>query len=803
MNKKISFLLAIMMVLSLLSGLAVAETPANPDAGKMYTYQTFMGSTPINWNAHAWQMSNENALMNYIEAPFVDTTIAEDGVNFEWIYEMADAVTDITKDFADKEKWGIPADSEENYVYQIDLNKFAKWQDGTPITADDLIYSMQQLLDPAMKNYRANNYIDGDSAIRNAKKYFMNDMVGQPIYKPVYNGEDYDEAEDANMQFSLTQDIVFFGAPAKKYYDNDNYKAMFVNGEVDLFAKYVTEGAEEWLPLTEEAKADLLFIAKAFGDENEMAYKEFCRYDTGEKYTETPWEDVGLIKVGDLSVQYILQQPLEMFYMMSSLTSSWLVNKDLYEQGKKTVENLVATDYGTSLETYSATGPYKLASFEVDKQIMLVRNENWFGYHDGRHEGQYMADQVRLDIIGDHNTALLLFNQGKLDMVDLTSEDMSKYRMSDYLMKTDATYTFRFIFATSLESLAALEQEANDGANKRILHYRDFRRALSLSIDRNRMVTEATAGFKPAYFLLNYLYYYDIAHNSESIYRNSKEAKDAVLRLYDIQYGEGTPYTDLDAAYDAVTGYDVEAAREAFTAAYEQAVKDGNYTDGQPINITCMASADSTMDADTTKQQDLMNEFVAEATKGTKLEGKITFKFLTGSKTRYDDVASGKVEMIRGAWGGAAFYPFSIIRVYCEPDYMGGMAKIHESNGWDPTKEMLTIKYDFDKNGEAEEVTDTLQNWAKGINDVEKYASDPDACMFILSNLETAILGSYQCIPWGTDTSVEIRSQKIDFATEDYNIMYGYGGQRLMTFNYTDAEWDAYVAEQGGTLNYE
>jgi oligopeptide transport system substrate-binding protein len=39
--------------------------------------------------------------------------------------------------------------------------------------------------------------------------------------------------------------------------------------------------------------------------------------------------------------------------------------------------------------------------------------------------------------------------------------------------------------------------------------------------------------------------------------------------------------------------------------------------------------------------------------------------------------------------------------------------------------------------------------------------------------------------------------------TQDYNIMYGFGGIELMTFNYTDAEWTAYVAEQGGTLSYE
>ena len=32
--------------------------------------------------------------------------------------------------------------------------------------------------------------------------------------------------------------------------------------------------------------------------------------------------------------------------------------------------------------------------------------------------------------------------------------------------------------------------------------------------------------------------------------------------------------------------------------------------------------------------------------------------------------------------------------------------------------------------------------------------------------------------------------------------MYGYGGLRLMKYNYTDAEWAQYVADQNGVLNY-
>ena len=33
--------------------------------------------------------------------------------------------------------------------------------------------------------------------------------------------------------------------------------------------------------------------------------------------------------------------------------------------------------------------------------------------------------------------------------------------------------------------------------------------------------------------------------------------------------------------------------------------------------------------------------------------------------------------------------------------------------------------------------------------------------------------------------------------------MYGYGGLRLMTYTYNDADWAAYVKSVGGTLSYE
>ena len=768
------------------------DQPA-PEEPEEFTYHLSMAASPINWNAHAWEMNNESTLMSFIEMPMTDVTIAEDGVNFEWVFEGATGIEDVTATYPDREKWLTPdADGNlptEKLIYKISLNPDAKWADGTPINADTYIYSMQQMLDPTMKNYRANSYFEGDTAIKNAKLYYNNDQAGKPMYGPA------NENEADVYYLNLSESCVFFGGPAKDYHDNAGYQPYFCDAEGnDLYAKYPEN---EYVEVTEEVIADLTTMSQTFGDDNPEAWKEWCFAIVG-TFAETPWEDVGLIKGDDYTLYYVNETPVSEFYMKSMMTSNWIVYEPLYEKGKKQTEDLVTTDYGTSAETYMSAGPYMLDSFEADKQFILVRNPNWYGWTDGKHEGQYAPTRVVYDIIPEHATALMAFEKGDLDEIALTADDLVNYKMSEYLLKTDQTYTFRYIFASDLDKLTALEAEANDGSNKKVLYYDDFRKAISLSINRAQFCADCTTGYKPAYYLLNSLYYYDIENNTESQYRNTKEGRDAVLRLYGVEYGPGTPYADDVEAYASINGYDVEQARALFQKVYEQAIADGNYTEGQKIHIRCEAMA-SAINAEASRQQEYLNDYVAEATKGTGFEGKIDFEFLGNVTNRYEDVALGKIEMIRGAWGGAAFYPFSTIRVYCEPDYMGGTTKIHESCGWDPTAETITIPIN------GEDRTDTIQNWAKAIQPAGEFGGDEfaDMRLYILSYIETAVLGSYQCIPFGCECECTLFSKKIQYATEDYNIMYGYGGVRLMKFNYNDKEWAEFVASQNGTIDYK
>lgn len=80
--------------------------------------------------------------------------------------------------------------------------------------------------------------------------------------------------------------------------------------------------------------------------------------------------------------------------------------------------------------------------------------------------------------------------------------------------------------------------------------------------------------------------------------------------------------------------------------------------------------------------------------------------------------------------------------------------------------------------------------------------ADNETKLAILAGMEENFLKFYYCIPICTTTACYMLSYKLSYYTENYSIMYGFGGTRLLQFNYTDAEWADYVAENNGTISY-
>ena len=101
------------------------------------------------------------------------------------------------------------------------------------------------------------------------------------------------------------------------------------------------------------------------------------------------------------------------------------------------------------------------------------------------------------------------------------------------------------------------------------------------------------------------------------------------------------------------------------------------------------------------------------------------------------------------------------------------------------------------KKAEIAAADGTKKEYSCGVAD-----NNPAVRLEILGALEGTVLQNYNVIPIMDDASAQLRGRQIKYYTEEYIFGMGFGGLKYYTYEYSDAEWDAFVAEQGGTLVY-
>ncbi len=821
MKKVLALVLALGMLLSCVP--AMAETA---DAPATYTYHTYSSALGNNWNPHTWETNADDAVNSYITSPFCTMSIldSENGV-YQWVWEMATSATDVTAEHQDdlvKYKVDLQPgktaeDTTSGYVFEIKLNPNAKWEDGTPINADSYIYSMKQLLDPKMRNYRANLYYAGESAVAGGNAYYNS---GAPVYAPMVpaygDGETPDYSYD--LEKGITDGMVYVNVTSSMTLYSDSLDKLNKDYGVGLDEDINTlkSGADMfgYTKVTADNRATVEKIVSTmltglFGitDEAEIANltKEALFVDTGKTSDVVTYDEaVGCYKVDDYTIRYVNQQYIDYNYFLTSLTSNWLVYEPYYEAGKDTTGALVTTNYGTKIENTMSYGPYRLESLQDGKQMVFVQNENWYGYEkqedgsllamtpylvDGQNVQRYQATSVVIDVMDDA-AAKQAFLKGQLSEWSPSPEELTTYGTSEQLYKVDETYTMSLFFNCGLGNLKAMD-ESKGNTNSVVLSNVNFRKAMSLAIDRAEYVT-ATVGYKPAYAIMNNLYFYDVYNDPTSSYRNSDEAMQAVCNLYGVAYGEGTPYATLRDAYLSINGYNLTEAKALMAKACEELVGAGLYKTGDPIHIRLGWAKGALQDSDI-KQCEILNKQINAALEGSGF-GTLTLEPIGNINDRYGDTAKGEYAIGYGAWGGAAFYPFRNFQVYCDTEQYS----IHEAGCWDPATETLTLKVN------GEDVTMTWQDWSRALIGNGPYTSADFATkLSVTAQMEEEYLKKYYRIPLAGTTACSMLSYQCSYYTEEYNIMYGFGGLELMSFNYNDAEWAAYVAEEGGELSYE
>ena len=363
---------------------------------------------------------------------------------------------------------------------------------------------------------------------------------------------------------------------------------------------------------------------------------------------------------------------------------------------------------------------------------------------DGESVPQYAATSVVIDVMDD-SSAKQAFLKGELAEWSPSPEEVFAFATSDRLYKVDDTFTMSFFFNCGLKSLQTMDASKGN-TNSVVLSSTNFRKAMSLAIDRAEYVT-ATQGYKPAYSLMNNLYHYDIFNDPTSSYRGSDEAMQAICNLYGVKYGEGTPYATLKDAYQSITGYNLTEAKELFAAACKELVEAGLYKEGEPIVIRIGWAAGALQSADN-KQCEILTKQLNAALEGSGF-GTLTLEAVGNINNRYADVANGEYAIGYGAWGGAALYPFRNFQCYCDTDQYD----VNEIGCWDPATEMLTL------NVNGEDVTMSWKDWSGALIGTGRFTdADFATKLYVTAQMEELYLQKYYRIPLAGKTNVKVIS---------------------------------------------
>lgn len=802
-----------------------------------HTYRTYTAVSPSNWNELTYQDQNDTQIMSYISGAFFEYDFLYDSQgnivegDYEVEYSAATNLEDVTADYADE--WGLTAQQVEagGYAWAITLRDDLKWDDGTEIHADDFVYSMSEQLNPDFLNYRADSYYNSGTVIHNARNYVYQGQSGWFAADTAY--DTYSTDLDSSLIFTLgsSDDNSAYGGATASI--RDALGASTTTSLSAVVAALAANGCSATLEEVQQLqgktfaaiKADSTLNAiweKIIGWRQTLPNEELDFFVVNYTFPEMDFSEVGLF-VGDNENELVivLDSPLALkeeddslsylaAYQLSSLP---LVKKDLYEANKHepvTGSTVWTSTYNSSVASTASWGPYKLTQFQAGTSYTLERNNNWYGYNMDKYDGQYQTDIIYCRTVAEWNTAWQMFQNGLLDSISMDVTIANDYRNASRTLFTPSD----FVSSLQLQSNSeALKNRETSGVDKEMLTYTNFRKALSLAIDRADYAATTTTASQAGFGLFNSMHYYDVANGG--VYRDTDEAKAVLLRVYGYELNEDgkwtdgtTVYDDIDEASDSITGYNLTLARELLTEAYEAALAEGTISETDNVVLTYGTAVDN---ENTRRYYNYLNESFQTLAEGTPLEGRLSLEFNASFGDEWaESFRNGEYDICEGGWSGAAWDPGYFLLAYLSPDYM-------YSTAWDTSAEemtftMPTVEEWTDEQNEAmglgKELTMSLMDWyncLNGLSDTYVWASGyvPDSVrLALIAALEEVILEHYYTVPTVNQYTAELYSFKTEYITTTYNTFMSYGGIRYLTYNYTDGEWAAYVRGEGGTLDY-
>ena len=738
----------------------------------------------------------------------------------------------------------VPNDSG---FYFLNLGKYTEYLGTMSSDTDTTFYSvLDQLGDDYGVKKQAQRIIHGYSYYLMMYKDHREDTKWDTVFRPIDPNDPTSEKVGRPDRVSST--LI-------KEQNVDLALEVFTDGFTNYlgekdFIKTIKNENDGWIDSNIETytfdslKKDLEDVVKAFGrgrgDVNKTWAWKMPLFTYVYTYDGEPidFSKVGIKAIGDYKIRLYLSRSITALNLKFALSGNWLVKVDLYDRlAKKLTGNSWATTYASnSAENYMSYGPYRLANFAAGDKISIVRNENWYGYHDGKHEGQFQMDAIETKIIQKHENAMNEFLAGRLDDIDLTVNDFRTYGNSGRRTTTYESYTQKISFNTNANKLLDRQTLDGTGKNKTVLTNKNFRKGLSLSLDRNGFASSATSGSKGFTGLLNDLY---LANNSTGAsYRDTPQGKS----VYNMVYGD-LGKTTLDGTDTPLPekscGYNHALAVEYVALGLKEELEStaaGHLNAGDQIHIEFRVYDDESENTIAANNfiKGTWNVLLSEACEKLRTQGvlganeSITISIeMVKDQDYYTSARNGGFDMIFSIWGGAAITPYGLMEVYCKKDFTNcceyGFAGTQDNVfvGIDANGDGTIDMSDSDNDGKMDSGSEwrSIHSWynymidsedcnearfgdeiAEGDADYEDYLLCHNTKLNVLAGLEAAIINRFECIPLVARGTSSLLGLKTENATKNYIQLIGYGGIRFLSFNYTDEEWSKFCADHNNSL---
>jgi oligopeptide transport system substrate-binding protein len=181
------------------------------------------------------------------------------------------------------------------------------------------------------------------------------------------------------------------------------------------------------------------------------------------------WEDVGIKRIDDYTLQLELTGPVTQEDVMKHFNYAWtcLVYKPLYEAGMNA--DRTKTTYGSSAAEYMSSGFFVLTDMVIGSQANMARNPDYV------HADEIKLAGYSIKMLQDSNTALQLFLNGDLDNVNLNANVIEQYIDDPRVQEVPALGVTNLIFNHTNPDKGGILGNLN------------FRKAMFYAMDRTRI----------------------------------------------------------------------------------------------------------------------------------------------------------------------------------------------------------------------------------------------------------------------------------------------------------------------------